>query len=106
VLGNLIRNSLVHTPRGGTIRLGAEKTPGFVVFTVADTGAGIGSDELPYIFDRFYRADKSRTRATGGAGLGLSIAKSLVEALGGCIRVESEPGEGTSLSFTIPVYQA
>jgi signal transduction histidine kinase len=106
VLGNLIRNSLVHTPRDGTIRLGVEKTPGFVVFTVADTGAGIGSDELPYIFDRFYRADKSRTRATGGAGLGLSIAKSLVEAQGGSIRVESEPGEGTSFSFAIPVYQA
>ncbi|MHB8895842.1 MAG: sensor histidine kinase [Candidatus Geothermincolia bacterium] len=106
VLGNLVGNSIVHTPSGGSITLSAAREQGMVAFTVADTGAGIGPEELPHIFDRFYRADKSRTRATGGAGLGLSIAKGLVEAQGGRIWAESESGQGTSISFTVPVFHA
>ena len=68
-----------------------------------DTGAGIAAEDLPYVFERFYRADKSRSRATGGAGLGLAIARQLVEAHGGRIAVESEVGRGTEFTFTLPV---
>jgi signal transduction histidine kinase len=102
VLGNLVKNALTCTPAGATIRVGATEKPHEVVFTVADTGPGIAPDELPNIFERFYRADRSRTRATGGAGLGLSIARSLVEAHGGRIWAESEVGKGTVISFTVP----
>jgi len=70
---------------------------------VRDTGTGIAAEELPYVFERFYRADKSRSRATGGAGLGLAIVKQLVEAHGGQIEVESEVGRGTQFTFTLPV---
>ncbi|MBU1671834.1 MAG: HAMP domain-containing protein [Actinobacteria bacterium] len=106
VLGNLVRNALTHLPPGGTVRLEATTCPGGVLFSVSDNGSGIPPEELPYIFERFYRADRSRARATGGAGLGLSIARSLVEAQGGHIRADSEPGRGTTISFTIPTYTA
>jgi len=69
---------------------------------VTDTGEGIPAEELPNIFERFYRVDKSRTRATGGSGLGLTIAKSLVEAHGGKIEVQSEIGKGSRFIFTVP----
>ena len=68
-----------------------------------DTGTGIAAENLPYIFERFYRADKSRSRATGGAGLGLVIARQLVEAHGGRIEVESEVSRGTQFTFTVPL---
>jgi signal transduction histidine kinase len=70
---------------------------------VADTGEGIPAEDLPNIFERFYRVDKSRARATGGSGLGLTIAKRLVEAHGGKIEVQSEPGKGSCFTFTLPV---
>ena len=74
-----------------------------VTVSVCDTGTGIGAADLPHVFDRFYRADKSRARLTGGAGLGLAIVKQLVIAHGGNVSVQSEPGQGSTFAFTVPV---
>jgi two-component system OmpR family sensor kinase len=101
VLGNLLTNALVHTPSGGEIVVTARLRGSEVELSVRDTGEGIRSEDLPYIFERFYRAD--RARATGGTGLGLAIARQLVEAHGGRIEVESEVGRGTQFAFTVPV---
>jgi two-component system OmpR family sensor kinase len=103
VLGNLLNNALVHTPSGGKIVVAAGARGSEVEFSVMDTGEGIPSEDLPYIFERFYRADRSRSRVTGGTGLGLAIARQLVEAHGGRIEVESEVGRGTQFTFTLPV---
>ena len=119
VLGNLLTNALRHTPSGGRVTLSAAVAPplageaggDMVEVTVADTGTGIPPEDLPYIFERFWRGEKSRSRAGGGAGLGLAIAKHLVEAHGGEIGVESpstmletgEVGEGTTFYFTLPL---
>lgn len=104
VLRNLLDNALRHTPRGGRISVTCTKgPPGFVTVAVSDTGTGIDPDDLPHVFDRFWRADRSRARDTGGAGLGLAICKHLVEAHGGTIRAESTPGQGATFSFTLPV---
>jgi signal transduction histidine kinase len=105
ILGNLLRNSLMYTPRGGSITIAAEEKGGMVMTSVRDTGPGMDKEELPYVFERFYRTDKSRTRDTGGTGLGLSIAKGLVEAQGGSIWAESEAGEGAAFHFTLPLFQ-
>jgi two-component system sensor histidine kinase BaeS len=103
VADNLIENAVRHTPRGGEIVVRAEMlSTDEIMVSVADNGEGIPDELIGTIFDRFRRADPSRTRATGGAGLGLSIAKYLVEAHGGTIRVESLPGAGTTFTFTIP----
>jgi len=102
VLGNLLRNALQYTPRGGKVTLKAARSEDGVLFSVVDTGPGIAAEDLPFVFDRFYRADRSRGRDTGGSGLGLAIARELVEAQGGSIRAESEPGRGTVISFTLP----
>jgi two-component system OmpR family sensor kinase/two-component system sensor histidine kinase BaeS len=106
VLRNLLANALRHTPEGGTITLGAtlQQVQGknFVRVFVRDTGEGIASKDLPHVFERFYRADKSRTRATGGTGLGLAIAKAWVEAMGGKIGVESETDKGSAFWFELP----
>jgi signal transduction histidine kinase len=102
VLNNLLSNALRHTPDGGSITLRAEPDGGRVCVTLSDTGNGIAPQDLPHIFDRFYRGDKSRSRATGGAGLGLAIAKGIVEAHGGQISVRSEPGQGATFRFTLP----
>ena len=75
----------------------------WVEVSVTDTGEGIPAEDLPNIFERFYRVDKSRARATGGSGLGLTIAKRLVEAHGGKIEAQSEPGKGSCFSFTVPI---
>ena len=102
VLANLIGNALRHTPAGGQVRVQARRKRAEVQVEVEDTGEGIRNEDLPFIFDRFYRGEKSRSRATGGAGLGLAIARGIVEAHGGQIVVESQPGKLTRFSFTLP----
>jgi signal transduction histidine kinase len=102
VLSNLVKNSLQHTPAGGAITVSVTPTESGLIFAVSDNGPGIDREDLPFIFERFYRTDKSRTRSTGGTGLGLAIARTLVNAGGGHIWAESEAGEGTTISFTVP----
>ncbi|MFN2272313.1 MAG: sensor histidine kinase [Anaerolineae bacterium] len=102
VLGNLLTNALRHTPQGGCVTLSAIATGREVQLSVADTGAGIAPEDLPYIFERFWRGDRSRSRAGGGSGLGLAIAKQLVEMHGGSITVESAPGAGSTFRFALP----
>ncbi len=102
VLGNLVKNAITHTPPGGTIKAGASLAGSMVEFSISDTGTGIAPEDLQFIFERFYRAERARERATGGAGIGLTVARSLVEAHGGSVRAESEPGRGTTIYFTIP----
>jgi signal transduction histidine kinase len=102
VLRNLLENALTHTPKGGTISIRARPEGNWVEIAVTDSGEGIPAEDLPYIFERFYRVDKSRSRATGGSGLGLTIAKRLVEAHDGRITAQSELGKGSSFSFTLP----
>jgi len=103
VLRNLLENAVTHTAKGGSIVVAASQQGSWVEVSVADTGEGIPAEDLPNIFERFYRVDKSRTRATGGSGLGLTIAKRLVEAHGGKIEAQSKLGEGSRFSFTVPV---
>ncbi len=103
VLNNLIQNAISHTGEKGTITVTAEQRVKDIAVSVTDTGEGISAADLPNIFERFYRVDKSRTRSTGGSGLGLTIAKRLVEAHGGKISVKSEPGKGSTFIFTLPV---
>ena len=105
VIGNLLENAVRHTPEGGSVGVTAEVIGTAVRVSVRDTGSGIPEDELANVFERFHRVDPSRTRATGGVGLGLTIAKQLVEAHGGTIRVESTLGEGSQFSFDLPLSQ-
>ncbi len=102
VLQNLLENAVLHTENGGTITVTAEQRGSFIAVAVADTGEGISAEDLAHIFERFYRVDKSRTRATGGTGLGLTIARRLVEAHGGSITATSVPGSGATFTFTLP----
>ncbi|MFC1980030.1 sensor histidine kinase [Chloroflexota bacterium] len=103
VLRNLLENAMAHTAKGGDITVIARQQDNWVKVTVSDTGEGIPAEDLPNIFERLYRVDKSRARATGGSGLGLTITKSLVEAHGGRIEVQSELGKGSRFTFTLPV---
>ena len=103
VLRNLLENAMTYTAAGGVVTVAATQQDNRVEVSVTDTGEGIPAEELSNIFERFYRVDKSRARATGGSGLGLTIARRLVEAHGGEIKVHSEPGNGSCFSFTIPV---
>jgi signal transduction histidine kinase len=100
VLQNLVGNAIAHTPAGGRVTVSAERRGGMVRISVRDTGRGIAADELPRVFDRFWRGTGARG---GGAGLGLSIARGIVEAHGGTIRAESEAGQGSTFSFTLPL---
>ncbi|AOR36317.1 two-component sensor histidine kinase [Streptomyces fodineus] len=101
-LGNLVSNALRHTPADGTITLAARREGPDVVLTVTDTGAGIAPEDLPHVFDRFWRAEKSRSRRTGGSGLGLPIVRHLVAAHGGMADAASEPGEGAVFILRLP----
>jgi signal transduction histidine kinase len=101
VLSNILTNALRYTPEGGDITISTKETVGAVEIRIHDSGPGIEPEELPNIFDRFYRTDKSRQRDSGGSGLGLAIAKSIVEEHGGRIWAESEPGEGTTIVIAL-----
>jgi signal transduction histidine kinase len=103
VLNNLIGNALRHTPPGGTVTVRAARLPQGLRVEVSDTGEGISETDLPHVFERFYRGEKSRSRATGGAGLGLAISRGIVGAHGGHIGVTSATGQGTSFYFTLPL---
>jgi signal transduction histidine kinase len=107
VLRNLLSNAITHTPAGGQIAVLARpqpgKEPGMVEISVHDTGVGIAPEHLPHVFERFYRADPSRARATGGTGIGLCIVKQLVLAHGGQASMSSTVGVGTTARFTLPV---
>jgi two-component system sensor histidine kinase BaeS len=102
VLLNLLENSLKYTPGGGTVTLRCAAAEDTVTIEVTDTGMGIPTDDLPHIFERFYRVDKSRSIEGGGTGIGLSVSRSLVERMGGTIAAESREGEGTVIRVTFP----
>lgn len=100
-LYNLVENGIKYTQPGGLVQVGAEAFSGMLVLTVRDNGEGIPPEDLPYVFDQFYRVDKARSRRTGGTGLGLSIARQAVKLMGGKISVESVPGEGSSFAIKL-----
>ena len=103
VLVNLLTNALRHTPATGTVTLAAEPADGGVVLSVTDTGEGIAAEHLPHLFERFYRADPARDREHGGSGIGLAIARALVQAHGGTITAHSEgPGKGAVFRISLP----
>lgn len=103
VLSNLLHNALRHTPAGGSVRVWAEARGPGVVFQVRDTGSGVPPEHLPHLFERFYRVEGSRSRAGGGSGIGLTVARLLVEAQGGRIWAESAgPGQGSTFAFSLP----
>jgi heavy metal sensor kinase len=99
----LIDNAAKYTPEGGSVRIDLSANDGFAKFSVSDSGIGIAATDLPHIFDRFWRADKARSRSHGGAGLGLSIAKWIAETHAGSITVESESGQGSVFSLNVPL---
>ncbi len=103
VVQNLVENALRHTPPGGEVRVRLRDGNGDGMdLQISDTGSGIRPEDLPHIFEHFYRADESRARSSGGTGMGLAIVKSLVEAHGGYVRVESAPGSGSTFTVTLP----
>lgn len=104
ILGNLLSNSLRYTRRGGVVTVAVRSEESMVVFTVEDNGIGIPEADLPHIFERFYRVDKSRSSAGGGSGIGLAVVKALVEQMGGFISADSVPGAYTRIKFRLPRY--
>lgn len=105
VIHNLLTNALRHTPTGGEIRLAVTQRGDAACLLVSDTGSGIAADDLPHVFERFWRADRSRARESGGSGLGLVISKQLIEAHGGRIGAASEPERGSRFWVMLPLYQ-
>ncbi|TQF04432.1 HAMP domain-containing protein [Kitasatospora acidiphila] len=101
-VGNLVDNAVRHTPRCGSVTVAAGPVGEELVIEVTDTGTGIGPDELPHVFDRFWRAEKSRSRQTGGSGLGLAIVRQLAHAHGGTVTAASRPGEGSVFTLRLP----
>lgn len=101
-LGNLVANALRHTTTDGTVTVIAQPAGDLAVLTVEDTGDGIAPEDLPHVFERFWRAEKSRSRRTGGSGLGLSIVRQFVEAHGGTVTADSEPGSGAVFTVRLP----
>jgi len=107
VLRNLLDNALRHTPPGGRVQVTVQPgSHGFVATSVTDTGSGIHPDDLPHVFEHFFKADPSRERSKSGSGIGLAIVKQLVEAHGGAVRARSTLGQGSTFSFTLPAGEA
>ncbi len=102
VFNNIIENSIKYSPQGGSIHIKVYRSNQYQCISFKDTGYGIPPEDIPYIFERFYRGEKSRSRRTGGAGIGLSIVKNIIEAHAGLIDVESKLGEGTEIIIKIP----
>ncbi len=102
----LLDNALKYTPYEGTVSLSLVTSDGYATVTVSDTGIGIQSEDLPHILERFYRADRARSRNRGGSGLGLAIVQSIIQEHQGCIEVESTPGKGSTFSVRLPVASA
>ena len=106
VLANLVRNAVRHTPEGGLVAVRAGRhAERMALVSVEDTGEGIAQEQLEHVFERFYRAEPSRDRASGGAGLGLAIVRELVTAMGGEVAAESTSGDGSRFWFTLPLAQ-
>ncbi len=103
VIRNLVGNALRHTLTEGMIKIDVTTEVDHVRVKVIDSGEGIPPEDLPHVFDRFYRGDRSRARSSGGSGLGLAITKSLIEAMGGAIGVDSQSGVGSTFWFTLPM---
>jgi two-component system, OmpR family, sensor kinase len=106
VVGNLVRNALVHTPAGTEVRISVHATAGEATLEVADRGPGMAPDVAARAFERFFRADPSRSRHHGGSGLGLSIVAATVEAHGGSVDLTSAVGEGTTVRVVLPLDDA
>jgi len=102
IFDNLLDNAVKYSSENGEIRLHAERRNGEIILSVGDNGIGIGSEDLPRIFERFYRADKARSRELGGTGLGLSIVKHIAQLHGGRAEAESELGRGTTIRVVLP----
>ena len=100
---NIIENAIKYTPDGGTITVTLHRMGRDAVLEISDTGVGIPAEDLPHVFDRFYRVDKARSRDTGGTGLGLSIVQQIVRLHAGSVTVSSEPGKGTTFTVQLPV---
>ena len=103
VFGNLLTNAVNYSPDGGRVTVQLKSLGEFMEIRITDTGVGIDPEELPKIFDKFYRVKHPKTRAIVGSGLGLSLVKSIVDAHRGTIEVESSPGSGTSFRVLLPV---
>src|SRR5262249_18013557 len=106
VLQNLLHNAVRHTPPGGIVAMAVDEEDDSAILHVKDTGEGIAEDELPHIWGRFYRTDRSRERLEGGTGLGLALVKELTEAMGGSVFVESKLGEGSCFTVRLPLAAA
>jgi len=103
LLANLLLNSVQHTPGGGSVKATIRAAGAALTLEVRDTGRGIAPEDLPHLFERFWRGDRSRARNTGGVGLGLSICKAIVDGCGGAIEVSSRIGEGTCVTVRLPL---
>jgi two-component system sensor histidine kinase VicK len=102
VLINIVSNAFKYTPRGGEVVVVCAAVDEGIYISVRDNGVGVSAEDIPHLFDRFYRVDKARSRDMGGTGLGLPIAKEIVLAHGGDVGVDSEPGKGTTVRIYIP----
>jgi signal transduction histidine kinase len=103
VIGNLLSNSLRYTPPSGQVEVRACRVDNVVEFSISDTGPGVLEDDLPHLFDRFWRAEKARTRATGGSGLGLAIVKQLIETQQGTLLAQNLASGGLRVAFQLPI---